>query len=126
MHRTIARRFGCNLLLTRLAEHGLDTVDPMINLTADAYWESVKEAFAIGKQLGNKVILMGTSTGGTNALQRASTYPDDVYALVLFSPNIAINNDKAYLLNNPWGIQIAKLFTGDTYVTSSDSGSVYK
>lgn len=126
IHRTIASRYGCNLLLTRLAEHGLDTTDPMINLTADAYWESAKEALAIGKQLGDTVILMGTSTGGTNALQLAAAYPDAVYALVLMSPNIAINNDKAYLLNNPWGLQIAKLVTGDTYVTASDARPVYQ
>src|SRR5438128_1495503 len=55
MHRTIAKEFGCNLYLSRLAEHGVDTTEPMMNLTADEYWESAKQALAIGKQLGNKV-----------------------------------------------------------------------
>jgi pimeloyl-ACP methyl ester carboxylesterase len=57
---------------------------------------------AIGRQLGNKVIIMGTSTGGTNALQLAAAYPNDVEALILLSPNIAINDPNAWLLNNPW------------------------
>src|SRR4030095_12782087 len=69
IHRDIAKEFGCNLYLSRLAEHGLDTVDPLRKLTVDKYWESAKEALAIGKELGNKVILIGTSTGATNAIQ---------------------------------------------------------
>lgn len=126
IHTTIAREFGCNLYLARLAEHGIDTTEPMMDLTADEYWETAKQALAIGKQLGNKVILIGTSTGGTNALQLAATYPDDVEALVLMSPNIAINNDKAYLLNNHWGLQLAKMVTGDDHITSSDDREIFK
>src|SRR5580765_5617952 len=112
IHTNIAKKFGCNLYLSRLAGHGIDTAEPMINLTADELWESAKQALQIGKQLGNKVILMATSTGGTLALKLAADYPADVYALVLMSPNIAINNTKAYLLNNPWGLQIARAVTG--------------
>jgi esterase/lipase len=108
VHRNIAKQFGCNLYLSRLADHGIDTVDAMINLTPDALWESAKQAYAIGKQLGNKVILMGTSTGASLALQLAATYPD-VAGLILLSPNIEINDSRAWILNNPWGLQIARL-----------------
>ncbi len=125
-HVNIAKMFGCNLYLSRLAEHGIDTVDALVNLTADKYWESVKEALAIGKQLGNKVILMGTSTGGTNALQLAATYPDDVAALILLSPNIAINDPNAWILNNHWGIEIANIVKGSHYNTAKDTRPVYK
>lgn len=126
IHTTIAKEFGCNLYLSRLAEHGIDTTEPMANLTPEKYWESAKEALAIGKQLGKKVILMGTSTGGTNALQLAATYPNDIEAIVLLSPNIEINNDKAYLLNNHWGLQLAKMITGDDHITSSDDREIFK
>lgn len=126
IHRTIAKEFGCNLYLSRLAEHGIDTTEPMINLTADEYWQSAKQALAIGKQLGNKVILIGCSTGGTNALQLAATYPNDIAALVLMSPNIAIANDKAYLLNNHWGFQLAEMITGNDHITSSDDRDIFK
>lgn len=121
VHKNIAAAFGCNLYLSRLAEHGIDTTEPMMNLTADNNWESAKQALAIGKQIGNKVILMGTSTGGTNALQLAAAYPDDVAALVLLSPNIAINNDKAYLLNKHWGTALAELVTGHDHNVSADT-----
>jgi pimeloyl-ACP methyl ester carboxylesterase len=120
VHRNIAKQFGCNLYLSRLAEHGIDTTDQLINLTADNYWESAKQALAIGKQLGNKVILMGTSTGGTQALQLAATYPDDVAALILYSPNIAIKDPNAWLANNHWGLQIARLVKGSNYNDVAD------
>ena len=116
VHRNIAKEFGCNLYLARIAEHGIDTTAQMINLTADKYWESAKEALAIGKKLGKKVILMSTSTGGTVSLKLAADYPNDVNSLILMSPNIAINNDKAWLLDGHWGLQIARLVTGSDYV----------
>ena len=116
----IARKYGCNLYLSRLAEHGIDTPDAMINLTADEYWASAQQALAIGEELGTKVILMGTSTGGTLALQLAATYPDKVAALVLLSPNIAINDPNAWLLNDHWGLQIARLVVGGKYIDIKD------
>ena len=126
IHTNIAREFGCNLFLSRLAGHGIDTTQPMINLTADEMWESAKQALQIGKQIGNKIILMATSTGGTLALKLAAEYPNDVYALVLLSPNVAINNDKAFLLNNPWGLEIARLVVGSHYVNGTDPRPLYK
>lgn len=125
VHRNLAKKFGCNLYLSRLAEHGIDTTEPMVNLTADNYWESAKQALAIGKQLGNKVILVGTSTGGTLALKLAAEYPD-VYALILLSPNIAINDPTAWILNNPWGLQIARLVKSSKYIDSEDSTEAYR
>jgi pimeloyl-ACP methyl ester carboxylesterase len=111
VHLNFAKAIHANLYLSRLADHGIDTVAPMQYFTADRLWESAKEALAIGKKLGKKVILVGTSTGGTLALQLAAAYPD-VHSLILLSPNIAINDNKAWLLNNPWGLQIARLVTG--------------
>ena len=126
VHRNIAKQFGCNLYLARLAEHGIDTTEQLMNLTADEYWESAEQALAIGKQLGNKVILMGTSTGGTQALQLAAAYPNDVAALILYSPNIAINDANAWILNNPWGLQIARLVRGSNYNIPEDNRPIYK
>jgi pimeloyl-ACP methyl ester carboxylesterase len=107
----LAKALHANLYLARLADHGLDTIAPMQYFTADRLWDSAKQAYAIGKRLGKKVILLGTSTGGTLALQMAATYPD-VNSLVLLSPNVAINDPNAWLLNDPWGLQIARKVTG--------------
>ncbi len=126
VHKNIAKQFGCNLYLSRMAEHGIDTVDALINLTADKYWESAKKALAIGKQLGKKVVLMGTSTGGTIALKLAATYPDDVAALILMSPNIAINDPNAWLVNNPWGLQMLRLIKKSDYIIDEDNRPLNK
>jgi esterase/lipase len=126
VHTTIARQFGCNLYLSRLSVHGLEANEQLLGLTADNYWEAAKQALNMGKKLGNKVILMGTSTGGTQALQLAAAYPNDVAGLILMSPNIAINDPNAWLLNNHWGLQIAKLVTGSDYVIAKDSREIYK
>ncbi len=126
VHRQIAKEFGCNLYLSRLSEHGIDTAEQLMNLTADNLWESAKQALAIGKQLGKKVIVMGTSTGGTLALKLAADFPNDIAGLVLYSPNIAINDPAAPLVNNPWGLQIARLVKGGKYLTPPDSSAIYK
>ncbi len=115
VHEDFAKKFGCNLYLTRMADHGIDTVDQLINFTPDRWWASSKEALAIGKAIGENVIVMSTSTGGTMALVLAAEYPKDVFALINMSPNVAINDPNAWLLNNPWGLQIARLVKGGKY-----------
>ncbi|HEY3430521.1 MAG TPA: alpha/beta hydrolase [Cyclobacteriaceae bacterium] len=115
IHRRLAKQFGCNLYLSRLADHGVDTTEALLQFTADRFWESSKEALAIGKTIGDKVILMSTSTGGTTAVMLAAEYPDDVYALINLSPNIALRDPAAFLLNDPWGLQIARTVMGGNY-----------
>ncbi|TCC95506.1 alpha/beta hydrolase [Pedobacter hiemivivus] len=107
----LANLLHANLYLARLADHGVDTVSAMEYSTPDRLWESAKQAFEIGKRLGKKVILIGTSTGGSLALKLAAAYPD-VNSLILISPNIEINDKLAFMLNNPWGLQIARLVLG--------------
>ena len=123
VHYDFAQKFGCNLYLSRLDAHGIDTTEPLMSFTADGVWNSAKQAYAIGRQLGKKVILLSTSTGGTLALKLAAEYPD-IAGIILLSPNIAINDPNAWLLNNHWGLQIAHLVKG-TYNTAADTTATY-
>jgi pimeloyl-ACP methyl ester carboxylesterase len=117
-----ARYFGCNAYLPRLASHGLDTVDALINMTPDRLWTSAKEALMTARSLGKKVIIMSTSTGGTLGLKLAADFPEYVDGLILFSPNIRINNNSAFLLSKPWGLQFARsVYDGKYRVTNPDS-----
>jgi esterase/lipase len=124
VHMDFAKKFGCNLFLSRLDAHGIDTSEQLANFTAEGLWNSAKEAYAIAKQLGKKVIIMSTSTGGTVALKLAAEYPE-IAGLILLSPNIAINDNNAWLLNNHWGLQIAHLVTGK-HRTADDTTAIYK
>lgn len=117
VHRRFAETFGANLYLARLADHGIDTTETLLYFTADRFWNSAKEALAIGRAIGDKVILITCSTGGTVALMLAAEYPNDVHALINMSPNIAINDPAAFLLNDPWGLQIARAVLGSKYRT---------
>lgn len=123
VHYEFAKKFGCNLYLSRLADHGIDTTDALANYTAEKSWRSAVEAYAIGKQLGKKVILMSTSTGGTLALKLCAEFPD-IAANIMMSPNIAIDDPNAWLLNNNWGLQIAHIVVGK-HRTASDTTALY-
>jgi esterase/lipase len=123
VHLDFAKKFGFNLFLNRLQGHGIDTSEALLSVTAEGMWNTAKEAYAIGKQIGKKVILMATSTGATLALKLAAEYPD-ITGLILLSPNIAINDPNAWLLNNHWGLQIARMVKGK-YNTAKDTTALY-
>lgn len=111
VHRAFAQRYGCNLYLPRLFGHGLQTPDPMIDITPENYLESAKEAIAIGKKIGKKVIVICCSTGGTLGIYLAAHDPE-IHALICYSPNIDIFDPNSKVLTKPWGLQLARLISG--------------
>ncbi len=119
-----AREFDCNAWFPRLAAHGMDTVDALLDMTPDALWESAKEALIVARKIGKRVVIMGTSTGGTLALKLAAEFPEYVDGLILYSPNVKINNSSAFLLSKPWGLQIARMVYKSKYrITNEDFSS---
>ena len=122
------KRFGCNAYLARLAAHGLVTENPLIDMTPYRLYESAKLALVIARKLGQKVIIMGTSTGGTLALKLAADFPEMIYGLILYSPNVRIKQKASVLLSKPWGLQIARLNFGGNFRVSADdpSGEICK
>jgi len=127
IHREFAKKYGMNLYLARLSDHGLDTSEALVDMTTNRLWKTAKEALAIGEKLGDNVILMSTSTGGTLSILLASKFPEKVSALINFSPNVKINDPAAFLLNDPWGLQIARLVKGGNYnVTGSETDETAK
>jgi pimeloyl-ACP methyl ester carboxylesterase len=121
VHTTLAKRYGFNLYLSRLKEQGIESDSAFKTMTAKNLLASAKEAVAIGKALGEKVIVMGTSTGGALALFIASQNPD-LAGLILYSPIIAPQDDQLYLLNRPWGMQLMEMMTGDDHVIEEREG----
>ena len=121
LHRELGQRYGANVYLPRLEGHGIQEEQAMLHLTATDYFESAKEALAVAKQIGDKVIVMGTSTGGTLALYLAQG-DKDIAGLLLYSPNIRIYDPSAFLLSGPWGLEIAKtIMDSDFYESEADS-----
>lgn len=123
-HKRLAKALGANLYLSRLAFHGIDTVDAMKHFTVDSYWQSAQEALQIGKKLGKKVILLGCSTGSTLALMLAARYPE-VHMVLNISPNVKLKDPASFLLNNPWGLQIARqVIGGESLVFEGESEEI--
>lgn len=108
-----AETFNCNAYFARLAEHGLVSDDPLLNMTPKRLYDSAKEALLIATTLGEKVIIMSTSTGGTLSLMLAKDYPDLVSGLIMYSPNIEIKQRSAKLLSESWGLQLGKAVEGE-------------
>lgn len=114
VHRNFAKRYGCNMYLARLAGHGIGSQESYKDLTADQLLESATRAVAIAKQLGEKVIVIATSTGATLGLYIAAHHPE-LAGLILYSPLIDFYSPALYLLNKPWGLQIARWTFGSKY-----------
>ena len=124
IHTKLARRYGMNLYLARITDHGLVSTDPLMDFTASSAWDDAKEALAIGSIIGDKVILLSTSTGGTLSLMLCSRFPD-IAGQILMSPNIAIQDPLAWMLNNHWGLNIAKKVLGGDYRVIPDTTALY-
>jgi len=126
VHKAYAKRYGFNMYLPRLYGHGLDTTEPMIDITPEIYMQSAKEALAIGKSIGRKVIIMCCSTGGTLGLYLAAHDPS-IEAIICYSPNIDIYNQDSHVATKPWGLQIMRLMLKGDYreYDASDEAKKY-
>ncbi len=116
-----AKHFGMNAYFPRLASHGIVTEDALIDMTPDRLWESAKQALMVARILGEKVIVMSTSTGGTLGLKLAAEFPEMIDGLILYSPNIRINNGAAFMLSKPWGLQIGRKVTGGLHRVTNEN-----
>lgn len=112
---SVAAALGANLFYTRLTGHGLDG-EALADATAGDWLRDAAEAVAVGRRLGERVVLMGTSTGATLALWAAARLDeaDAVAAVVALSPNFRPADPAAGILLWPWGGSIARAVVGPT------------
>jgi esterase/lipase len=109
----IARDLGANVYFARLKGHGRDG-EAMGQARAEDWLEDALEAVAIGGRIGGRVVLIGTSTGGTLATW-AATRPEvkpRLGALLLVSPNFRVKDRSSRVLLWPWGGLIARAILG--------------
>ena len=109
----VAKALGANVFYARLTGHGRDGT-AMAEATVEAWMDDVAEAVAVGAVLGERVVLIGTSTGGTLAVWAAARPETEgrVAALVVISPNFQPRDAASRILLWPWGGQIAQLVVG--------------
>ncbi len=114
LHRNIAETFGCNLYLARLPAHGIDSDEAFRGIEPGSWVDEAKHAVALGKLLGERLIVMATSTGATLATYLAAA-DSDISALLLYSPNFELYDRSSHFVNGPWGKTIARLYFRDEY-----------
>ncbi len=111
----LARALGANLFHTRLRGHG-QPGDAMAAVSAGDWLADTLEAYAVGERIGGRVIVIGTSTGGTLALWLARrAEAANLAALLLVSPNLGPRDPRSEWLAGPWGPQLASLVIGPTF-----------
>ncbi len=111
----LAEHYRANVVCNRMPGHGIADRDAMLQATPESMWASAQEALVIGQKLGKRIIVVGTSTGGSLALLLASKYPELITALVLYSPLIDFYTPAIWLFYKPWGLHIARLVNGSAY-----------
>ncbi len=112
LHTHIAAAIGANLYLARLTDHGILDKEVFKQLTPAQLIEDAKYAIAVGRALGDTVIVMSCSTGSTLTIPLA-TEDSSISSMIMLSPNIAIRSESAKLLTGPWGRQLAHKIIGE-------------
>ena len=119
--RVVADSLGANLYQARWGDHGLLPDYALRGMTPDSVWEDAKTALLVGRAIGERVIILSTSTGGTLAIKLAAEFPDLVAAIVNISPNIKDDMPGSWVLNSPCGHELAKLVSfGDRRAVSHE------
>lgn len=113
VHKELAQRYGCNLYLARLTEHGIQDSSVFENLTPKDFIDSAKEAIAIGQLIGKKVIVMSCSTGSTLATYLAANNPNLIHSMIMYSPNFQLYNPSSKVALLPWGAKIIRASVGE-------------
>jgi esterase/lipase len=109
----LGRELGANVYFARLRGHGRGP-EAMAEATVEAWMDDVAEAIAIGGRIGERVVIVATSTGGTLGLWVAGRQEakDRIASLVLISPNLRVLEPAAPIVLWPWGGVIARLVVG--------------
>lgn len=109
----VAKALGANLYYARLAGHGQDGA-AMAQATVNDWVNDFAEAMAIGRALGERVIVIGTSTGG-GLVTWGLTQPalaENVAGAVFISPNYGVQAAGSGILTAPFGKALANLIIG--------------
>ena len=111
----VAAALGANLFYSRLTGHGRNA-DAMATITINSLLHDAVEALTIGEKLGERVIVMGSSTGATLATWLACHDSHKaIAALVMLSPNFGLHRAASELLLLPWGKHLLRLVEGTEY-----------
>lgn len=97
---------------TRLPGHGGD-MDHHAAARPEEYFAVVEEDFHRLRPLGEKLVIIGSSTGGLLAAWLAARHPTEIDAVVLGSPLVEMAATGSFLLSRKLGMPLVKLIMGE-------------
>lgn len=108
----LAKHLKANLFFTRLTGHG-SSGEALAQASVNDWLNDGIEALAIGQKLGQKVIVVASSTGATLGTWLAlRPEAKQVLAFVMLSPNFGPKDKRSAVLLWPWGEHIVRLVKG--------------
>ena len=109
----IAAALGANLVYTRLTGHGRGGA-AMAEASAGDWMRDTAEALAAARAVGDEVIVISTSTGGTLAALAMldPAMREGVKGAVFVSPNFGLNDPLAWVLTLPAARYFVPLIAG--------------
>lgn len=116
----IADAFNANAYFPRFSGHGCGP-DGQAEATVNQWLNDSLESLRIAEKLGEKVILLGSSTGAAFASWLMVNYPEKFAASVIFSPNFRVAQPGAEWLIGPWGKQILHAVFGKMRIRPDDT-----
>lgn len=111
----IASDLKANLYYTRFTGHGRSGA-AMAEGSVNDWLNDAYEALQIGRRIGERVVVIGVSTGGSVATWLSTLDEShDIAAIVAISPNFGPVDWRSDVLLWPWGETLAKLIVGAEY-----------
>ncbi len=107
----VARALGANRFEARLTGHGRGG-EALAEATAEDWLRDVREAVLVGQRLGDRVVVLASSTGATLAAIAAAHHPPAADAYVFLSPNFGPKDSMAYVVLWPWAEVFVPLLIG--------------
>ena len=123
----LANRLGAHLVEARLAGHGLTS--QAMEASAEDWLQSVTDGMDLAHRLGERVLIIGTSTGAPLGCWAAKVLAErygSPLAMMYMAPNFGINQSFAWLLTLPGSRFFIPLILGATRTWEAESEAVAK
>lgn len=109
---SLSKLWKANTYYVRLPGHGLDDV-AHAEASFDQYLMEVEEALYHMQEIGDSIIIVGTSMGGLLATYLAANYPEMVQGLILFSPFYDYADPLGFAVKIPGFVDLFALINGN-------------
>lgn len=122
----LAKKYHANVFQARIAGHGMDT--HAMKSSAREWLQSMRDCWDISQQLGDKVVVVATSTGAPLSVW-LTTLPgaeEKLHAFLFMAPNFNTRSKFTFLLTMPWAKYWIRFILGKTRKWTPENEEVEK